>query len=183
MTACPTRRISIVAVAGARAVVLIAFLALAGCSSAPPPGGGDFTQVLSLRARQATNLRDGSRLVFRNVVNDSRCARGAECVWAGTATARFGIVASPEAGGADGSPAGAADTLDVLAVIAGGASRPEEAALLPVEQGRWQVTLLELLPYPEAAPGSGLTTGKAGSAGTADLSTRALVRIRHLPAR
>ena len=60
-------------------------------------------------------------------------------MWAGTATARFQLI--PSAGSSE---------VDVLAVLPGGVSKDDIANLLPVDTLGVRLTLVELLPYPEA---------------------------------
>ncbi|MEP7027819.1 MAG: hypothetical protein ABI960_04415 [Candidatus Eisenbacteria bacterium] len=123
---------------GARfAATLLLALSAAACAHAP---GGGRDQVLALDRGQAGLLDGGGRIVFANVVNDSRCPRGATCIWAGTATAHLQLVLDPQSG----------DTVSVLAVLPGGVLRQDVGAQLPVDTLGMRITLLELLPYPEA---------------------------------
>ncbi len=122
-------------VAGVLALALA--LATASCAHAPGAGRG---QIFALDQGQAGRLASGGRIVFANVVNDSRCPRGVTCVWAGTATARFQLVPDPSR----------RDTVSVLAVLSGGAGRDDAAAQLPVDTLGSRITLLELTPYPVA---------------------------------
>lgn len=72
--------------------LIIAGLSLSGCASAvpgvptdgdPPPMSDATTITLNLGA--STELPDGSHLSYLRLVNDSRCAPGVQCVWAGNA--------------------------------------------------------------------------------------------------
>ena len=135
-----------------RLLAILLALALAGCAHTPQGGK---TQSFSLDEGQTATLSNGGKLTFANVVNESRCPTGVQCVWAGTATVRFRLVSSP------GEPAS-----DVVAVLPGGVDKDDVANLLPVEMGNLSVTLAELLPYPEANKEPG--------------RHRALVRVRSL---
>ena len=128
-------------------------LALASCAHAPKQRGS--SQLFALNEGQTARLSNGGRLIFTNVVNESRCPRGTNCVWAGTATARFRLLPDPES----------SDGVDVLAVLPGGVGRSDAAGQLPVEARGVTITLLELTPYPISG---GLT---------AEGRRRALVRV------
>ena len=135
-----------------RRLSLLLVLVLAGCAHAPQGGK---TQTLSLEEGQTGTLSNGGKITFANVVNESRCPTGVQCVWAGTATVRFRLVP------ASGEPAA-----DVLAVLPGGIGKDDVANLLPVDTLGVSVTLAELVPYPEANKEPG--------------RRRALVRVRPL---
>jgi hypothetical protein len=119
-------------------VGLAAALGIGLASCAHTPHGGK-AQTFALDAGQAGRLNSGGRIVFANLVNDSRCPRGAQCAWAGTVTARFTLVPDP------GQP----ESTSVLAVLPGGVSRAEAVGALPVDTLGVRITLLELTPYPE----------------------------------
>lgn len=88
---------------GAIAMIRIAtFLALAlltGCASAsqdpapapspaadaPAQAAAGEVRILMLGVGESAALADGSRLTYRQLVNDSRCAPDVQCVWAGDA--------------------------------------------------------------------------------------------------
>ena len=133
------------------ATLLLALLA-AGCAHTPQ---GGTTQSFSLDEGQSGTLSNGGKITFANVVNESRCPKDVQCVWAGTATVRFRLVPRP------GEPAS-----DVLAVLPGGVGKDDTANLLPVDTLGVSVTLAELQPYPV----SGQEPGRH----------RALVRVRPL---
>ena len=76
-------------------ITLVLGLALVAASCAHAPGGGK-AQTLSLNEGQSAGLSSGGRITFTNVVNESRCPTGVQCIWAGTATARFRVM--PESG-------------------------------------------------------------------------------------
>jgi hypothetical protein len=129
-------------------------LAVSAASCAHTPGGSK-EQLLSLNEGQSAGLSGGGRLTFVNVVNESRCPTGVQCVWAGTATVRFRLAKA------------AGDTpFDVLAVLPGGVGKDDVANQLPVDTLGVSLTLAELTPYPVA----GKDPGKR----------RALVRVRPL---
>jgi len=135
------------------ALVFLALgFALASCAHAPAGGKG---QVLALDRGQVGRLDGGGRLVFANVVNDSRCPKGAQCVWAGTATVHLQLVPDPAV----------PDTVNLLAVLDGGEPHAEAAAQLPVDTLGVSITLLELAPYP--------TVGR----GTSGVRPRATIRV------
>ena len=115
----------------------LAALALLTASCAHAPAGGK-GQVLALDRGQVGRLDNGGRLVFANVVNDSRCPKGAQCVWAGTATVHLQLVPDPAV----------PDTVNLLAVLDGGEPRAEAGAQLPVDTLGVRITLLDLAPYP-----------------------------------
>ena len=119
-----------------RLLSLLLVIALAGCAHAP---SGGKTQTFSLDEGQTGHLSNGGKITFTNVVNESRCPTGVQCVWAGTATVRFHLV--PSSGG---------EAAEVLAVLPGGIGKDDVANLLPVDTLGVSVTLAELLPYPVA---------------------------------
>jgi len=119
--------------------VIAVLVSLTSCSQAPAPGSAPEEKTLSLAEGQSASIANGGRVTFANVVNESRCAKGVTCVWAGTATARFQLI--PSAGSSE---------VDVLAVLPGGVSKDDIANLLPVDTLGVRLTLVELLPYPEA---------------------------------
>ena len=119
-----------------KTLTILCALALAGCAHAP---SGGKTQTFSLDEGQSASLSNGGKITFANVVNESRCPTGVQCVWAGTATARFRLV-----------PKEGADPFDVVAVLPGGIGKDDVANLLPVDTLGVSVTLAELLPYPVA---------------------------------
>jgi hypothetical protein len=129
-------------------------LALSSCAHAPRPQRGS-AQLFALNEGQTANLSNGGRLTFMNVVNESRCPKGTNCVWAGTATARFRLQPDPHS----------RDGADVLAVLPGGVGRADAAGQLPVEARGATITLIELTPYP-------ISGGR-----TAEGRRRALVRV------
>jgi hypothetical protein len=129
-------------------------LALALGSCAHVKAGGS-EQTFSLDEGQSAGLNNGGRITFTNVVNESRCPQGVQCIWAGTATARFGLVLADRR-----------ETVSVLAVLPGGVGKDDLANQLPVDTLGVSVTLAELLPYPVAG---------GTPAGTRH---RALVRVR-----
>jgi hypothetical protein len=117
--------------------------------------GGGPAQTFSLNEGQRAGLNNGGSITFANVVNESRCPKGVQCVWAGTVTARFRLV-----------PASGGEAVDVLAVLPGGVSKDDAAGLLPVDTVGVTITLLELTPYPVAGQDPKSVTH------------RALVRVR-----
>jgi hypothetical protein len=136
-----------------RALALLALgIVSSSCAHAPAGGKG---QVLALDRGQVGRLDGGGRLIFANVVNDSRCPKGAQCVWAGTATVHLQLVPDPAV----------ADTVNLLAVLDGGEPRAEAAAQLPVDTLGVSITLLDLAPYP--------VVGR----GTAGVRPRATIRV------
>ena len=135
--------------------LLLALLAGAACAHAP---AGGKAQTFALDAGQAGTLSGGGRIVFANVVNDSRCPRFAKCAWAGTVTVRFRLVPAASRG----------DTASVLCVLPGGVARDAAGEQLPVDTLGVRITLLELTPYPVAGEPA---TGRP----------RALVRVAPLP--
>src|SRR5262245_47462864 len=100
------------------ACALLVLLLAASCAHAP---AGGKAQTLSLDEGQTAVLTGGGKLTFANVVNESRCPTGVQCVWAGTATVRFHLVPSGHSGA------------DVLAVLPGGVGRDDLANQLPVD--------------------------------------------------
>lgn len=146
MSARPAGRLRSVAVA----LALVA--TLASCAHLK---GGSPEQTFSLNEGQRAELNNGGSITFANVVNESRCPKGVQCVWAGTVTARFKLV--PRSGG---------ETVDVLAVLPGGVSKDDAAGLLPIDTLGVTVTLLEVTPYPVAGQDPKSVTH------------RALVRVR-----
>jgi len=75
-------------------LVACAVMPLVACSTvaaAPPEAvpstaqGNDY----QLRPGQEIPLRDGGRLRYEHLVNDSRCAPDVQCVWAGDAEVAF----------------------------------------------------------------------------------------------
>lgn len=113
---------------------LLLVLVLAGCAHAP---AGGKIQTFSLDEGQTGHLSNGGTITFANVVNESRCPTGVQCVWAGTATVRFRLV-----------PSSGASAADVLAVLPGGVGKDDLANQLPVDTLGVSVTLAELTPYP-----------------------------------
>jgi hypothetical protein len=137
----------------ARFVGALALVAtLASCAHVK---GGSPEQTFSLNEGQRVGLNNGGSITFANVVNESRCPTGVQCVWAGTVTARFRLVS--HSGG---------EAVDVLAVLPGGVSKDDAAGLLPVDTLGVTITLLELTPYPVAGQDPKSVTH------------RALVRVR-----
>ena len=130
----------------------MAALTLLSCASTPR---GSKTQSFSLDEGQTGTLSNGGKITFANVVNESRCPKDVQCVWAGTATVRLRLVPAP------GEPAS-----DLLAVLPGGVGKDDLADQLPVDTLGVSVTLAELLPYPVAGQEPG--------------RHRALVRVRPL---
>ena len=117
--------------------VLLATLLLAavtGCAHAP---AGGKAQTFSLDEGQSGTLSNGGKITFANVVNESRCPTGVQCVWAGTATVRFRLV-----------PRSGESAVDILAVLPGGIGKDDIANLLPVDTLGVSVTLASLEPYP-----------------------------------
>lgn len=115
--------------------------ALSGCSGAKQvPPAEDLDQTLSLDPGQTVRLDDETLLTFSNVINDSRCPKGATCVWAGTATLRLNLRTR------DASPG----EVEVLVVLNGGVAKDDSAGLIPVEADGYLFTLLALQPEPIA---------------------------------
>lgn len=84
---------------GARpAHALFLAILLGACASPPPPGDSAGTAdpsapvVVKLGNHAAAALADGLKLEFAEVLEDSRCPQGVQCVWAGRV--RIGLVAS-----------------------------------------------------------------------------------------
>jgi len=119
------------------ASLLVLTLVATSCAHAPAGGKG---QVFALDRGQIGRLDNGGRLVFANVVNDSRCPKGVQCVWAGTATVHLQLVPDPAV----------RDTVNLLAVLNGGADPAQASAQLPVDTLGVSITLLDLTPYPVA---------------------------------
>jgi hypothetical protein len=117
------------------------------CSQKPSPNT-PVEQTIALAAGQSYTLDDGARIEFANVVNDSRCPVGVTCVWAGTATILLRF-----------RPPGTKSDFDLLAVLPGGVSADDAAALLPVDTLRYRVTLQRLEPVPTQQAPSGATAG------------------------
>jgi hypothetical protein len=135
-------------------LILLALAALLGSCAHVKPGGSE--QTFSLDEGQSAALSNGGRITFTNVINESRCPKGVQCIWAGTATARFRLVPHADR----------RDTVSVLAVLPGGVGKDDVANQLPVDTLGVSVTLAELLPYPVAG---GMPAGTRH---------RALVRVR-----
>jgi hypothetical protein len=115
--------------AGALAAVALA----ASCKDAGP-------RDVTLREGQELTLASGDRLRFERVVSDSRCPRGVTCIWAGEAKASLNV--RTDSGNAPvaleiGGNRVAADTLT-----------SGMQGFRPVTIGRYQLTLLQLDPYP-----------------------------------
>ena len=125
-------------------LALLFVVSLTACSKAPAPGSAPEEKLLSLSEGQSASIAHGGRVTFANVVNESRCAKGVTCVWAGTATVRFKLV--PSAGSSE---------IDVLTVLPGGIAKDDIANLLPVDTLGVRLTLTELTPYPEAGKDPG----------------------------
>ena len=119
---------------------------IGACSHAPKPGT-PVDQTISLGSGQAYELDDGARLTFANAVNDSRCPIGTTCVWAGTATIALKF-----------RPAGSKQEHDLLAVLPGGVSPTDVAALIPVDTLGYHITLTKLEPAPTKDAPSGATS-------------------------
>jgi hypothetical protein len=124
-------------------------LQLGACSHAPKPGT-PIDQTISLTSGESYSLDDGGKLTFANAVNDSRCPVGTTCVWAGTATIALKF-----------RPAGSKTDHDVLAVLPGGVSASDLAALLPVDTLGYRITLTKLEPVPMKDKPGGATSGQA----------------------
>jgi hypothetical protein len=66
---------------------VLALLALASCRK---PLQASLDQPVSVHVGQAVRFRNSDLdLYFRRVAGDSRCPRGAQCIWAGDATLTF----------------------------------------------------------------------------------------------
>jgi hypothetical protein len=120
-----------------RLLGLICLVVLA--SSCAHVAGGGKAQTFSLDEGQSASLSNGGRITFANVVNESRCPTGVQCVWAGTVTARFRLV-----------PSSGASAVDVLAVLPGGIGKDDVGNQLPVDTLGVRLTLAEVTPYPIA---------------------------------
>lgn len=73
------------------AATVVASLAWTGCSTAGPaaPASIEPGKAFSLKTGESAQTRDGLlRVGFDGVTADSRCPKGAQCVWAGDATVR-----------------------------------------------------------------------------------------------
>ncbi|MGB3543376.1 hypothetical protein [Rubrivirga sp.] len=107
--------------------LFVAFVLVAGCA-----GSGDLEVVqgipFGLEVGEVA-LADGHEVRFLEVVEDSRCPDGAECVWAGKARVRVAV---------DGAPA-------VLSVPHTDADGPEPATAVV---GAVEVGVQSLTPYP-----------------------------------
>jgi hypothetical protein len=79
-----------------RIATLLTLALLAGCASAAqeasPPAAAppaetatDGMHTVILGVGESATLADGSRLTYRQLVNDSRCAPDVQCIWAGDA--------------------------------------------------------------------------------------------------
>lgn len=77
--------------------------------------------------------REGHRIAFVSVVEDSRCPTGVQCVWAGTAKIQVTI---------DGEPA----------VLTLSPARGQDTEAQMVERGAVQVVFVGLEPPPQGAP-------------------------------
>ncbi len=136
-------------------IAIVLALAVAAASCAHVKGGGP-AQSLSLNEGQSAGLQNGGRITFANVVNESRCPEGVQCVWAGTATVRFTLLPDAEA----------KTPVSILAVLAGGTGREDVANQFPVDTLGVSITLAELTPHPVAGVDS------------KSVRHRALVRVR-----
>lgn len=77
-----------------RAAMLATLLAGAACSVAGPavPLRMDLDRDFSLKVGEFAQTADGAlRVGFESVLADSRCPKGAQCVWAGDAKARVWV--------------------------------------------------------------------------------------------
>lgn len=99
-----SRHGGIVGTAAARLALITAAIAIAGCVRPQPPEveiGRPFALALDSVARTS----DGLWIRYVAMLEDSRCPRGAQCVWAGTV--RVVVVLTPPSG------SGRIDTLDL----------------------------------------------------------------------
>lgn len=114
------------------AATVVASLAWTGCSTAgpAPPELVEPGKAFSLKTGESAQTRDGSlRVGFDGVTADSRCPKGAQCVWAGDATVRVWLQRG----------SGARETRELHS----SASAPQMARLLDHE-----LRLVQLDPYP-----------------------------------
>ena len=73
------------------AATILASISWSACSTATPAPAADIEpgQNFSLRAGESAQTRDKAlRVGFVEVTADSRCPKGAQCVWAGDASVR-----------------------------------------------------------------------------------------------
>jgi hypothetical protein len=136
--------------------------AVCGCAATPGPAPANAptpatpaatANELRLQVGQSASVDDaGFKVTFEAVVGDSRCPKGAQCIWAGSAAVRLSV-------------AGTSGTATFALHTAPGAG-PNAAAY----EG-WAIRLVSLEPYPvdgrEIAPGSyvatlGIEHGDAG---------------------
>lgn len=60
-----------------------------------PAMGSDKAQVIIIKLKKCTNKTFTSRRIticMDSVLQDSRCPKGAQCIWAGTAVASFSLI-------------------------------------------------------------------------------------------
>lgn len=113
---------------------------LAGCVSTNSPAGDSFVEAQSsepfhLEIGQSAQIQGTSgelALTFEDVVNDSRCPIGVECVWEGEAVVAIHIKL----------PDGTEESMELTL----GVTREHPPATI----GDWKISIVELLPYPVA---------------------------------
>ena len=114
----------------AAALVLLTLVVLGGCGGS---GGVEAVEGVpfALEVGESATV-GGAEVAFLEVVEDSRCPTGAECVWAGKARVRLAV---------DGGPV-------VLSVPHSGSDGPEPST---VAVGGLEVAVQSLAPYPAVA--------------------------------
>ena len=108
--------------------ILFVFLLILGCqkdSSSPTESNTQkLGEAFDLKIGQAVSIKDEQLTIqFVNVPSDSRCPKGAMCIWAGNALVQIKV----------------SNNLDTLNTIA----NPSE-----MTSGVYTIRLLDLMPYP-----------------------------------
>ena len=78
-----------------RSIALVAFALTSQQTGAPEPALG---RPFDVKAAEVATIQ-GLHITFEGVSDDSRCPRGAQCVWAGDAT--VAVTLRPPKGAAD----------------------------------------------------------------------------------
>ena len=141
-------------------VAMACLAAFAGCAATPaaPPGApvGDAplppASEVRLHAGQSTRVEAAAfDIAFTGVAADSRCAKGENCIWEGSATVQLTVT------GADGARE--------LVLHTAARSGPSAAAY-----GEWTIGLVTLEPFPivgrEIAPDAYIVTLSIGRGAT-----------------
>jgi hypothetical protein len=111
--------------------LLLVFPWLAGCASQPNTNGVSLGQQFSLSPGQSASIAgEGLSVRFVEVINDSRCPQGVECIWAGEVSCQTEITYG--------------DVVSTKVLVQPGLSQPAQA-----DFDDYDITF-EVQPYPQA---------------------------------